>query len=103
MRKKTFVPAALFAAVLLAAVFSAMPAQPVQAQTVAATINVGSSPTSVAITPDGEYAYVANFKSNSVSVISTATNTVTANVAVGVAPNDLAVTPNGEYVYVTTK
>jgi len=68
--------------------------------TVVATIGVGSFPVGVAITPNGAFAYVANFNSNSVSVISTVTNTVTATVAVGLV-RGLAITPNGARAYVT--
>ena len=45
--------------------------------TVTANNNVGSGPYGVAVTPNGEYAYVTNFGDGTVSVISTATNTVT--------------------------
>ena len=55
----------------------------------------------VAVTPNGAYAYVTNSGSNTVSVISTATNTVTATITVGSDPYGVAVTPNGEYAYVT--
>jgi YVTN family beta-propeller protein len=57
----------------------------------------------VAITPNGAYAYVTNngIGSDSVSVISTATNTVTATVTVGSYPWGVAITPNGEYAYAT--
>jgi YVTN family beta-propeller protein len=47
------------------------------------------------------FAYVANYASNSVSVIATATNTVTATVAVGQNPFGVAVTPDGTHAYVT--
>jgi len=54
---------------------------------VAATVNVGSIPHGVAVTPDGTKVYVANSDYNgTVSVIDTATNTVTANVPVGNYP-----------------
>ncbi len=46
------------------------------------------------------YAYVANFGSNNVSVIDTATNTVTATVNVGNSPDGLAINPAGTRVYV---
>ena len=57
--------------------FALLP-QPVQAQTVTATVTVGSEPVGVAVSPNGEYAYVTNSgyftnEGNSVSVISTAT------------------------------
>src|SRR5882724_637795 len=68
---------------------------------VVATIPVGLYPAGVAISPNGAFAYVANFNSNSVSVIDTATNTVTATVTVGTNPLGVAITPNGAFTYVT--
>src|SRR5262249_34578006 len=47
------------------------------------------------------FAYVANFNSNSVSVIDTASNTVTATLGVGVSPSGVAITPDGTRAYVT--
>ena len=63
--------------ILLFCAFALLP-QPVRAQTVMATITVGSKPWGVAITRNGAYAYVTNYGDNTVSVISTSTNTVTA-------------------------
>jgi YVTN family beta-propeller protein len=68
---------------------------------VTATVNVGSYPYGVAITPDGTKVYVANEFSNNVSVIDTATNKVTATVNVGSYPYGVAITPDGKKVYVT--
>ena len=67
---------------------------------VVATIPVGNGPAGVAFTPDGTHAYVANFGSNTVSVIATATNTVVATVIVN-SPFAVAVSPNGQDVYVS--
>ncbi|MGA2522956.1 MAG: hypothetical protein ABSF65_02240 [Candidatus Bathyarchaeia archaeon] len=50
----------------------------------------------VAVTPNGAYAYVANYGSGSVSVISTATNTISATVTGFSEPWGVAVTPNSE-------
>ena len=75
--------------------------QSVQAQTVTATIPVGTAPNDVAVTPNGAYAYVANEEGNTVSVINTATNTVTATITGFNDPLGVAVTPNGAYAYVT--
>ncbi|MEM4733998.1 MAG: beta-propeller fold lactonase family protein, partial [Candidatus Bathyarchaeia archaeon] len=71
--------------------------QPIQAGNTA-TITVGGMPSAVAITPNGEYAYVTN--GHNVSVISTATNKVTTTVTAGSNPSNVAITPNGEYAYV---
>jgi YVTN family beta-propeller protein len=46
-------------------------------------------------------AYVANARSNTVSVIDPATNTVVATVPVGRNPVDIAITPDGTKAYVT--
>lgn len=48
-----------------------------------------------------ERAYVANYNSNSVSVIDTSANTVLATVAVGASPYGVTVNPSGTRVYVT--
>jgi YVTN family beta-propeller protein len=55
----------------------------------------------VAVTPNGETAYVVNLGSNDVSVIDTADNTVTGTVAVGGDPSGVAITPDGNLAYVT--
>ena len=49
---------------------------------VTATITVGGEPEGVAVSPDGSKVYVANSNSDTVSVISTATNRVTATIPV---------------------
>ena len=71
-----------------------------QRNTVVATVPVGNRPIGVAFTPGGAFAYVTNFSSNNVSVISTATNTVVATVAVGAGAEGVAITPDGSSVYV---
>ena len=45
-------------------------------------------------------AYIANFASNSVSVIDTSSNTVIYTIAVGTQPNGIAITPDGTRAYV---
>jgi len=55
----------------------------------------------VAVTPNGEYVYVTNKGSDTVSVIPTSSNMVTATVPVGTGPLGVAVSPNGDYAYVT--
>ena len=67
---------------------------------VAGTTGVGNSPIGVAFSPDGSRAYVANYGSNTISVINTATNTVTTTITVGVQPIDVTVTPDGTRAYV---
>ncbi len=68
--------------------------------TVTATVNVGTRPVGIAVTPDGKSVYVVNELSDNVSVINTTTNTVTATVNVGTGPVGAAVTPDGKSVYV---
>ncbi|MFM2352664.1 MAG: hypothetical protein RLZZ608_70 [Actinomycetota bacterium] len=75
-------------------------ALPALATSVITTIPVGDFPGSVAITPDGANAYVVNGSSNTVSVISTATNTVTATIPVGDSPSGIAITPDGTTAYI---
>ncbi len=68
--------------------------------TVTNAIIVGSDPQNIAMSPNGQYAYVSNYNSGTVSVIDTATNTVTATITVGTAPTGIAVSPTGTYTYV---
>lgn len=53
----------------------------------------------VAITPNGDFAYVTNDPSG-VAVIKTSTDAVVANVPVGNQPAGVAITPNGGFAYV---
>ncbi|MEU6216287.1 beta-propeller fold lactonase family protein [Streptomyces sp. NPDC047022] len=46
-------------------------------------------------------AYVANFRSGTVSVIDTTTNAVTTTITVGTQPTGVAITPDGTHAYVT--
>ena len=67
-----------------------------------ATVPVGNVPFNIAVTPDGNHAYVANAGSSNVSVIDTAANTVEPTViSVGNGPVKVAVTPDGKHAYVT--
>ena len=64
-------------------------------------MSVGDNPIGVAVSPDGSKVYVANHKSDAVSVIDTSTNNVTSTVNVGYGPWGVAVSPDGSKVYVT--
>jgi YVTN family beta-propeller protein len=66
------------------------------------TISMGAynGAASVALSPDGTTAYVANAYSNTVSVINLTTDAVTATLPVGLFPDSLTVTPDGRSVYV---
>ena len=72
-----------------------------------ATIPVGTEPYALALTPRGRKLYVANSRSNNVSVIDTATNRVVKTIdGVGFEPRGIAITNTGgednqETVYVT--
>jgi YVTN family beta-propeller protein len=61
--------------------------------TVVANVLVGPQPEAVAITPDGNRAYVTNGLDNTVSIIDTETNTVVATIPVGLFPEEVAITP----------
>src|SRR5262249_11393410 len=71
------------------------------------TIKVGTEPYGLALTPSGRKLYVTNSRSNTVSVIDTATNKVTKTITgVGFEPRGIAITNSGgddaaETVFVT--
>lgn len=64
-------------------------------------IPVGSEPADIAYDPDNGNLYVANYGSNSVSVINGSTNTVTGNISVGSGPMRIAYDPYNKDVYVS--
>lgn len=68
---------------------------------VVATIEVGTLPAGIAITPDGRRAYVTNRRDATVSVIDTKTHTVLTTVPVGYHPANVAISPDGRRAYVT--
>jgi YVTN family beta-propeller protein len=59
------------------------------------TINVGSFPIGVAVTPNSGNVYIANGNSAGVSVIGPANNKEIDTVPVGTQPYGLAATPDG--------
>jgi YVTN family beta-propeller protein len=72
------------------------------------TLSVGAEPWGVAFTPGGQYAYVVNGGSGTVSVISnadTSSAAVSQTLTVGTSPDvgtgAVAITPDGQYGYVT--
>ena len=71
------------------------------ANAVTATIPVGSDPFGVAVEQFTGKVYVANFSSNTVSVINPATNAVIATIPVGGEPVGVAVNQLTGKVYVT--
>jgi YVTN family beta-propeller protein len=67
-------------------------------------VEAGDGPTSVAITPDGKYAYVTDSEDESVSVIETGLRRNVATIEeVGKEPFGIAITPDGRYAYVTDR
>jgi YVTN family beta-propeller protein len=71
-------------------------------QPVGNPIDAGDGPASVAVAPDGRYAYVADVFGDTVAVISTATREpVGMPIPVGDGPFGLAVTPDGSRVFAT--
>ena len=68
-----------------------------QADTVVATITVGSNPMGLAINPAGTFAYVTNYQ-GTVSKINLSTDTVT-TIAVGGRGGGIAINPAGTFAY----
>jgi YVTN family beta-propeller protein len=67
-------------------------------------VEAGDGPTSVAITPDGRYAYVTDVFGESVTVIETGLRRNVATIEeVGEEPFGIAITPDGKYAYVTAR
>jgi gliding motility-associated-like protein len=73
-----------------------------QTNTIAGSIQVGTQPKGIALSPDGSRAYVVNEYSDNVSVINTSTNTVIAAITVDTNPEGVAVSPDGSRIYVTS-
>jgi YVTN family beta-propeller protein len=67
-------------------------------------LGAGAEPASVAVTPDGRFAYVADAGDEAVSVIDTATRkTVGEPIEVGRLPFGIAITPDGRLAFVTDR
>src|SRR5438445_260634 len=79
----------------------ALVAAGIASDSLAAVIQVGSTPTGVAVTPDGNHLYVVNNQAASVTVIDTRIATVTHTVPVDVLPQYVAVSPDGATTYVS--
>ena len=70
--------------------------------TVTDTIPVGAGPDSIAITPNGEFAYVANTSGFDISVIDLRTNTVVATIPLLTKQaRTIDIDPDGKYAYAT--
>ena len=70
-------------------------------QTIVKEIAVGGRPLDEAITPDGEYLYVANFNLSEVEKISTKTDSVVAKIADIDSARGMAISPDGKFAYTT--
>ena len=64
------------------------------------TMNMEYKPYDIAITPDGQYAYVTNCWDDTVSVIRISDGAVVSIIDVGGWPQKIAITPDGQYAYV---
>ncbi len=71
------------------------------ATNITAALTGFGSPLDIAITHDGNYAYVPNNWNNTVFVIDTETNVVDRTVSVGQGPREIVFTPDGKTAYVT--
>ena len=65
-----------------------------------ALLTIGPNPSGIVITPNGKYAYVANFGGKNVSIFFTSNNSFFKNITVLPNPWPVAITPNGQYIYV---
>jgi YVTN family beta-propeller protein len=73
---------------------------------VGSPITVGLAPAALAMTPDGQFVYVANYVdgnqgTGTISVIRTSDNTVVSTINGFFGPFAIAITPNGKYALVT--
>lgn len=65
------------------------------------TISVGSNPYSLAISPDGTFAYVGNYSGSSISRINLTTNATDATITLpNNNPREIAFTSNGAFAYI---
>lgn len=71
-----------------------------QANSLLATISVGTEPTAILLSSDQTKAYVANFGSASISVIDLSSNAQVNVISVGASPATLAMDPSGTALWV---
>ncbi len=64
-------------------------------------IKTGALPNSIAITPDGQRAYVTNFVGDSVTVIETGTRIPTTTIPLSANAESIAISPDGKTAYAT--
>jgi YVTN family beta-propeller protein len=105
MRRKAISSASLLSILLstilsLSAIYSGIGIA--KADSVIATVPVGSHPVTSAFNPNNGNMYVTNQGSNSISVIDGRTNTVIGSpIPVGTSPSGIAFNPNNGNIYVT--
>jgi YVTN family beta-propeller protein len=75
---------------------------PAANQVVGMPIQTGADPDSIAITPNGKRAFVANSTGKSVTVIETATRIPIATIPLAGPAEQIAISPDGTMAYVTT-
>ena len=64
------------------------------------SLDAGSAPHSMCVSPDGSKLYVANGNLQSVSIVDLTTNTVAADISVGSFPYGMCLSPDGNRLYV---
>ncbi len=64
------------------------------------SIRVSTEPDAIAVIPDGWTTYVANYRSDNVSVIDTQTNRVVGSISVGKGPSSIGITSDDKTAYV---
>jgi YVTN family beta-propeller protein len=67
------------------------------------TVTTGRGPQGLALSPDGQYLYIAQSLDDAVLVLSTSDFSVQKSIATANAPTDIAVSPDGELLYVTCR
>jgi YVTN family beta-propeller protein len=94
---------ATIATIALTLVIGVSPATAAPVLTTPISLPKGSDPISVAFSPDGKKAYVANYDKNTVSVISVAANSVTSTISMPdkAKPYSVAFSRDGTKAYVT--
>ena len=60
-----------------------------------------SRPTAIAVSPSGTFAYITNYGSNSLAIMSTASNSITSTITGFSQPMGVAFSPTGSFAYVT--
>lgn len=89
--------------VAVAAVAAVVATGSADADTAVASIPIGDEPRDIAVSPNGNLAYVTNAADDSVSVIDTDSQMVTATIKVGSSPRDVEIAPDGARLYVSNR